>query len=183
MSEQVGSALRTLLGTRPAASTGVASEVDQQAKTCTVTPHDGNPPVYNVRYALLDNAPTYVIPAEGSEVIYTHLSDQVAVILHTDQVQEVSWKVGDTVAVLSSDQVQITGKLTTQAGTSKFSVSDAGIGIEANGQSLASVLQELVSALQVLAPIAAAPGSPCVPNPADVAKLTLIASKLSLVLP
>jgi hypothetical protein len=197
MSNRVGSAIRDLLGETQHVGSGVATDVDMQAKTCTVLPDDGNPPIYDVRFALLPDVHFYAAPADKSPVIYAHISRQVAVVLHCDTPKEVVVNTGDTRVIWTAqgwaverpdaaldvtDHVEISAALVVEKGLTTLEVDAEGVGIKANSQSLATILGDLISAIQTLAPIAAAPGSPCVPSPADIAKLTLIAQRLNLVL-
>lgn len=165
MSEQVRNAVRRL-GAQSVIFTGQAKQVSTD--TCTVEPSDGGPPFFDVALKAHPSAKIYTIPTEGSEVVCAKITEQVVVVIGVSQAKQI---------VIESEQdTAIT------VGTSKIAVAGNGLMMEAGGETLKGILTDLLSALEVFAPLAAAPGSPCAPNPADIASVQIIKTKLQLLL-
>lgn len=168
MSERVRAAVRRLAKGQPVIFTGQAEQVDVGAGTCSVIPSDGGPPYFEVSLKAHPDAKAYVLPVEGSEVVCAQLTDQVVIVIGVAQ--------PDIVIMEGENKIMI------KAWNSSLEVESDGIGIKAGGQSLKTVLNDLLTALQTLAPISAAPGSPCVPNPIDVGKFQAMTAQLQLLL-
>lgn len=167
MSERVRHLIRQIAGGQRQIFTGVASQIDSQSGTCSVSPSDGGPPYFEVSLKPHPDASAFIIPVEGSEVVCAQLTDQYVVVI----------MVSDPETVVVDARVSI--KL--QAPNTEIELTQ-GVKIEANGLSLKTILTNLLTALQTLAPLSAAPGSPCVPNPTDIAKFQTYSTQIQSLL-
>lgn len=166
MSERVRQAIRDLAKSRQI-FTGVASQIDLEAGTCSVSPSDGGPPYFEVAFKPHPSAISYFVPDEQSEVVCAQLTDQYVIV--------VSCAKPKLVVVEGTNEVQL------NAINTEITLS-GGVKIEANNQSLKTILVDLLTALQQLAPISAAPGSPCAPNPADITKMQALSTRIQSLL-
>jgi hypothetical protein len=180
MSERVRTAIRKLAQGRPGIFTGQAYDVGTD--TCTVIPSDGGPPYYDVRLKPHPEAPAFQIPAEGSEVVCAQMGEQAIVVVMVADPERVVIEVGDSMMIESEQaSVLIDSEINLRAGA-ELRLASSGASLQAGGQSLKQILSDLLTTLKTLAPLSTTPGNPTAPNPADIAKLQALETRLNLLL-
>lgn len=157
MSERVRQAIRKLTDEREV-FTGIASDIDPAAGTCAVTPSDGSPPWFEVALKAHPSATSYVIPADGSQVVVLKYSQQSAAIIAAADVQRLVWQVEDTL----------------------LEVTPEGLTLSRSTESLKALLTDLCAAIeQITVPTAVGPSGVPVNIPAFVQIRTRIAQLLT----
>ncbi len=183
MSDIIRRAIKEIAGSkqpRPFAFTAEVAEVE--GEVCTLFPSDGGPPIYEVRLSpVLDGGSLGIraYPKPGSQALAVWLDEQVACVLEASEYDQILIAMPNGSVNIEEDRITIQAdQVIIEGGTYTVDLDGSGVGISSATDSLAQVLSALVQQLQVMAPIAAAPGSPCVPNPADVAAFSLISTRL-----
>lgn len=148
------------------------------ADTVDVIPVDGGPPVYDVRLrATLDGTDAGVImfPTVGSVVVCAWLDAQNAAVVQYSDLDRIQAKLAGLEVQATPQALEVT------AGQTKAVYAPGGVEISAGGQSLGSILQDLLTALQTLTVTCAAPGSPSSP-PVNVAAFTALKTRVQALL-
>ena len=152
-------------------------EIDKTANTCTCSPLDGSPEIYDVKLQSVENGTQgiLIIPKLKSVVTIDFMDMAAAHITATSDIDSYKISIGNNQLLIDKDNVQIKSNL------SEISLSQDKIKIQRNDIDLGTVLSQLLDAMSILTVTCTAPGTPSTP-PVNVLQFQQIKAQLSMIL-
>ncbi len=179
--EELRNALHRFVGNRQtiAIQPATVKSVDEMSQTCDVEDADGIE-IYDVRLraaATFSDEGFLVVPEIDSAVLIGNIGNSPGefVVLSVCKVKKVLAQTAGCAWRLDEEGV------TVEHGTTTFNVNQNGVQIERGGQSLNSVLGDLITQLKLLTVTCAFAGSPSSP-PLNAAAFEAVKTNLNLIL-